>query len=245
MSTITEGEERDLGDIEREICTLAAHIAAATARFLTLLDTFDRRGGWAGAGVLSCAHWLSWKCGMSMRTARDHVRVARRMAALPVTREAFTSGTLSYSKVRAITRVATPETEKDLVNSASSATASQLDRLVRGLRALPDPDDDHTGPPPRLSHRWDETTGELLVHGRFTADEGAIILAALTRAEHERRRTAGEEPDLTGPAPTDGRNAMVAMAETMLSIADAPENSPAAENGLRGGIVNSRAVFDV
>ncbi|WP_182358881.1 HNH endonuclease signature motif containing protein [Tomitella gaofuii] len=224
----------DIKEVERELCTLAAHIAAATARFLILLAQFDRRGGWNGIGVLSCAHWLSWRCGINLRTARDQVRVARRLEALPLTRAACTAGTLSYSKVRAITRVATPETESDLVESARGATASQLERLVRGLRSVPVPEPDKDARPPaapehRLSHRWDSETGDLVVSGRLSAADGKVLLAALTRAEFERRRTAGDEPDLTGPPPADAAPAAVAMAETMLAVADAPADAPAAE----------------
>ena len=97
--------------LEAEICTLAGHIAAATCRFLLLVGELDRRGGWRTWGCMSCAHWLSWKCGISIRTAQEHVRVARALEELPVMRAAFGSGQLSYSKVRAMTRVATPKTE--------------------------------------------------------------------------------------------------------------------------------------
>ncbi|GAA4804488.1 HNH endonuclease signature motif containing protein [Tomitella cavernea] len=224
-------DDSDIKEVERELCTLAAHIAAATARFLILLSQFDRRGGWNCIGVLSCAHWLSWRCGINLRTARDQVRVARRLEALPLTRAAFVGGTLSYSKVRAITRVATPETEADLVESARGATASQLERLVRGLRSVPVPQPDKDVRPPehRLSHRWDSETGDLVVSGRLSAADGKVLLAALTRAEFERRRTCGDEPDLTGPPPADAAPAVVAMAETMLAVADAPADAPASE----------------
>src|SRR5690606_14642407 len=116
----TEAEAEALGD---ELALLAAHIAAATCRFLVLLGEFDAREGWGGAGILSCAHWLGWRCGMSPGTAREHVRVARALRDLPLTVEAFGAGRLSYSKVRAITRVASPDTEADLLNTALHASA--------------------------------------------------------------------------------------------------------------------------
>jgi uncharacterized protein DUF222 len=119
--------------VEAELCTLAGQIAAATCRFLQLLAAFDARDGWAGSHVRSCAQWLSWRCGMDLRTAREHVRVARALSDLPDLTAAFAAGRLSYSKVRAVTRVATAETEPDLVEAALSAPASQLERLVRGL----------------------------------------------------------------------------------------------------------------
>jgi len=72
----TANEVVPLAQLENRLCTLAGRIAAATAEFLGLLREFDEREGWAGPGILSCAHWLSWRCGMSLYTARDHVRVA-------------------------------------------------------------------------------------------------------------------------------------------------------------------------
>lgn len=95
----------NLHDLESELLGLAGHIAAAECRFLQLLAEFDDRGGWAGVGIRSCAHWLSWRAGMSVRTASEHLRVAHALTHLPRITAAFAAGTISYSKVRAITRV--------------------------------------------------------------------------------------------------------------------------------------------
>src|SRR3712207_1150118 len=92
-------------DLESELLSLAGHIAAAECRFLQLLAEFDARDGWAGDGIRSCAHWLSWRAGMDLRTATERLRVARALPNLPRISEAFAAGRISYSKVRAITRV--------------------------------------------------------------------------------------------------------------------------------------------
>lgn len=92
-------------ELESELLTLAGHVAAAQCRFLRLLAEFDRRAGWAGPGIRSCAHWLSWRAGMSLRTASEHVRVARALTGLPAVSAAFATGSISFSKVRAITRL--------------------------------------------------------------------------------------------------------------------------------------------
>lgn len=97
-----------LPQLEQELLGLAGRLAAAQSRFLTLLAEFDDRAGWAGPGLKSCAHWLSWRVGMSLRTAHEHVRVAHALRRLPLVAEAFAAGRLSYSKVRAITRVTVP-----------------------------------------------------------------------------------------------------------------------------------------
>src|SRR5262245_62212113 len=90
-----------LHDLESELLGLAGHIAAAECRFLQLLAEFDDRDGWAGDGIRSCAHWLSWRAGMSLRTAVEHLRVAHALQNLPAIREAFGAGRISYPKVRA------------------------------------------------------------------------------------------------------------------------------------------------
>jgi hypothetical protein len=92
-------------DLETQLLSLAGHLAAAQCRFLLLLAEFDRRDGWAGPGLKSCAHWLCWRIGMNLRTATEHVRVAHALTTLPKITEAFAAGRISYSKVRAITRI--------------------------------------------------------------------------------------------------------------------------------------------
>ena len=89
------------------VSTLAAHIHAATYRLLVLIAELDRREVWAAQGALSCAHWLSWACGIDTHTAREKVRVARALTELPLLSEALAKGELGYSKVRALTRIAT------------------------------------------------------------------------------------------------------------------------------------------
>ena len=116
------------------ICLRAGRIAAAEAELLLWVAEFDRREGWAGSGLLSCAHWLSWKVGLSPGAAREQVRVARRLPELPELAAAFADGRVSYSKVRAITRIAEPADGVDWVELARCSTASQLEELVRGMR---------------------------------------------------------------------------------------------------------------
>jgi len=120
--------------IEAEVCTLAGQIAAATCRFVLLIAELDRRESWREWGCTSMVHWLSWKCALGIVAARDHVRVGRALEELPRIREAFAEGRLSYSKVRALTRVATPDREARLMEFATLATAAQLERTVRAFQ---------------------------------------------------------------------------------------------------------------
>ena len=86
------GRNKPLELLEREITELASHIHAATCRWLGLVAEFDRREGWADWGCRSCAHWVSWRCGIAPVAAREHVRVARRLESLPLVRSAFAGG---------------------------------------------------------------------------------------------------------------------------------------------------------
>ena len=116
--------------LEAEICALAGHLAAGTARWVLMIAEYDNRQGWAGWGCQSAANWLSWKCGVGMHASREKLRVGHALATLPVIRTAFERGELSYSQVRAITRVAGARNEAALVDIARASTAHQLDRLV-------------------------------------------------------------------------------------------------------------------
>src|SRR4029079_13814529 len=110
-----DGELEHLGE---RIAEQAAHLDAATYRLLMDLHEFDERGGWAKQGALSCAHWLSWRVGWSLVMAREHVRVAGKLPGFPTIGDALRRGEVSYSKVRAMLRVATPANEFLLLEHA-------------------------------------------------------------------------------------------------------------------------------
>ena len=113
------------------VSTLAAHIHAATGRLLALIAELDRREVWSAQGALSCAHWLSWSRGIDTHAAREKVRVARALTGLPPLSEAIAQGELGYSKVRALTRIATPENEADLLDIGLHGTAQHGEKFVR------------------------------------------------------------------------------------------------------------------
>jgi Domain of unknown function (DUF222) len=121
-----------LGD---EIAELSAHLDAATARLLDLIREFDERAGWNN-GFRSCAAWLSWRVGLDLGAARERVRVARALGTLPLLAQALARGELSYAKVRALTRVATPQTEERLLKVGRNGTAEHVERIVRGWRLV-------------------------------------------------------------------------------------------------------------
>ncbi|MCO5168903.1 MAG: HNH endonuclease [Planctomycetes bacterium] len=116
------------------IIELAAQRNVIEHALLTELRQFDQEAGWRKDGAVSCAAWLSWKTGEGERTARDKVRVARRLGELPHIDEAFGRGVLSYSQVRALVRIARPALEPDLLELAQRTSGAKLERLVRFIR---------------------------------------------------------------------------------------------------------------
>jgi hypothetical protein len=198
--------------LEAELCLLAGNLAAATCRFLELVGEYDASKAWASWDMRSCAEWLSWRCQIAPGTAREHVRVARALRTLPVTHGEFAAGRMGYSKVREITRIATPATEAGLVEMMSPMTAGQAERFARAYRSC----------------EQDQPGGSL----HLPPADGAVVLQALRAATGDLDRQdggtpaagsgAGEGqpvPDLTGdgwPAPflaavTDLAAALVAI----------------------------------
>ncbi len=175
-------EALPLERLEAEISGWNAQLSAATCRWLLLVGEFDRRRGWEAWECHNCAHYLDWMCGIDRRTAREHVRVARSLQELPVTRTAFARGELSYAKVRAITRVATGETEETLVEWARHGTASHLERIVRGFRQvkrileLEETNRRHAGRYARWP--WNDD-GSLAFSARLDPEAGAQLIAAI------------------------------------------------------------------
>jgi Domain of unknown function (DUF222) len=128
-------DECSLDRLGDEIAELSAHLDAATARLLDLIREFDTRRGWNN-GFRSCAAWLSWRVGLDLGAARERVRVAHALETLPRLARALAHGELSYAKVRALTRVATPETEERLLAVGRAGTAEHVERIVRGWRRV-------------------------------------------------------------------------------------------------------------
>mgnify|MGYP001828688647 CR=1 FL=1 len=116
-------EAKRLGD---EITELCSYLYAAEARLLKRIREFDDKQCWAEQGFHSCAHWLNFKCGIGMNAAREKVRVAKALCDLPKMEARLASGELSYSKVRAMTRVANADNEDALLNVAKHGTAHHL-----------------------------------------------------------------------------------------------------------------------
>ena len=190
-----------LFDLGEEIATLAAHIHAATQRFLVLIADFDERRGWELDGHVSCAHWLSYRTGIDMGACRERVRTALVLVGLPETSAAMARGELSFSAVRALTRVATPENEGDLLALARGCTIAQLERTVRSWKRvsrMEEADIDRERHERRSFSVFADDEGMYVVKGRLPAEVGALLMRAIEAASDALYR---EQVPERGPGP--------------------------------------------
>jgi hypothetical protein len=227
-----QGEHRnvELSRLGDQIAELAAHLDAATARLLDLIREFDARDGW-NTGFRNCAAWLSWRVGLGPGAAREHVRVARALGTLPRLAQAFACGELSYAKVRAFTRVATPETEERLLAFGRAGTAEHVERLVRSWRRVDhaaearEASRQHAGRELYVYPEWD---GTVVVQGRLTPEIGALLTQALAAAREALYPRTAMSPRMHGKAsvvrrddtptmPQQQADALALLAETALN----------------------------
>src|SRR5881296_2287799 len=179
METLTDLDR--LGD---QIAELSAHLDAATAQLLDLIREFDARDGW-NTGFRSCAAWLSWRVGLDAGAARERVRVARALGTLPRLTHALARGELSYAKVRALTRVATPETEEQLLAVGRAGTAEHVERIVRGWRRMDrkaEARETTRRHQRRALHVYHDEDGMVIIRGRLAPEAGTVVVQALTAA---------------------------------------------------------------
>jgi len=180
--------------LEEEIVFLAAHLHAGEHRFLTLVAEFDRLRGWELGGHRSCAHWLAFRTGFDLGACRERVRAARALVKLPEISASMGRGELSFSAVRALTRVATPENESDLLDLARGCTTAQLERMVRGFK-LGSRQDEADRDKERFESRtfsiFPDEEGMYVVKGRLTPEIGALLMRAVEAASDSLYREKG------------------------------------------------------
>jgi hypothetical protein len=215
-----------LEELEAQITELAGQLNAANYRWLTLIAEYDRRNGWADGKLPSCAHWLNFKCGLNLGAAREKVRVAHALAGLPKIAASMARGELSYSKVRALTRVAGEATEDALLMIALHGTAHHVERLVRGYRRAQEAQElsreaqQHANR--SLSYCFADD-GSLILKGRLPALAGAMLIRALEAAIEtipEKEISADVVEERAIPYQTRRADALAVLAEKYLAETD-------------------------
>jgi len=209
-----------------EITELCAYIHAATYRLLTLIREFDENEYWGLPGLCSCAHWLNFQCGIGMNAAREKVRVAHALKDLPLISDAFRRGELSYSKVRAMTRIADASNEDYLLMIARHGTAHHVEKLVskyRRCQRLQDAENADRQHEKRELYCGFDDDGSVIIRGRLPAEQGALIMKALElamdRADDAPEDVAAETPETSGREPFHARraDALAGIAESYLN----------------------------
>ena len=170
-----------LDELESKITELWGYLNAATYRFLMLVGEFDRERAYERHGLANTAQWLNWQCGIGAVAGREKVRVARALEQLPEIADAFAKGEISYSKVRAMTRTATPANESVLVNVARHGTAAHVEKLVKRFRWTQRRDaaalSQHQHDDRRVSYFFD-VDDQFILTARLPREVGAVVRKA-------------------------------------------------------------------
>jgi hypothetical protein len=165
-----------------ELGNRAAHIAASMCAYLELVAELTLRGVWADQGATTPCQWLSYQLGLGGSTAADHLRVGLRLRELPAIRERFAAGRISYSKVRAITRIAVPETEELLLRWSQWATGAEVERIISAFRSTCGAGEATSAPDRDRSYRSRRNgDGTTTITIRLPDDEAAAVEANLDR----------------------------------------------------------------
>ena len=214
--------QRAFDALEAQVTELWGHLNAATYRFLTMIAELDRGKAYERHGLANMAQWLNWQCGIGAEAAREKVRVARALEQLPEVSDAFAKGELSYSKVRAMTRVATAANESVLVSVARHGTAAHIEKLVRKFRWTQRRD---AAQSEQRQHDFRNVSsffaddGTFILHARLPAEVGTVIHKALRLAAEAVRppNDVSAETPLQISAHARSADAFRLMAETYLA----------------------------
>ena len=186
-------------ELSERIAELAARITVARYQLLNLVREFDRREGWDAEGFENGVDWLAWRIGVTPVTAREHIRVAYALEGLPRTAAAMEQGLVSYTKVREITRVGTPDNETALLEYALAGSATKLRQMVLGWKCMEREGEvgaeERRHELRRLSVAVD-SDGMYVVRGRLEPEVGALLMRALEAAGDAvcREEDPGERP---------------------------------------------------
>src|SRR5690606_17845076 len=246
-TAMAAARQESIDDLDRAIVTLAARINAATYDLLVLIRRFDERMGWLGWGFSSCAEWLHYRCDISLSAAREKVRVAHALKTLPAIGRAFAEGKLSYSKVRALTRVAGAHNEDELVAFALTTTAAQVEERCRELRyGHPDSTEQALRAHARrgLSLRHDPHRGTVVITVELPVETAELVDKALDRALEAAGASAGASAEASKPGPElAGESWSAQRADALVTLAKAYLNGGEAHASGTSGTPNHYQVM--
>ena len=213
----TVSRRHSIDALDAAIGRLASRMEAACYEQLVLIREFDERAGWLQWSFDNCSDWLAWRCDISLSAAREKVRVAHALLPLPNLSQAFAEGRLSYTKVRALTRVTHLQDETCLLGFALKHTAAQVEERCRELRCGTEAStSDAVRAHERryLSLRRDVARGSVSITLEVPLEDGEMVEKALDAA-HE--GLSADDPELAGEAWSAQRaDAFVSMVKAYL-----------------------------
>jgi len=227
-------------ELEDELVRLAVHLNCTTYKMLQVIRELDEHEVAQCLGFCSTAHYLNWRIGLDKGAAREKVRVARALAKLPLTSRSLACGSISYAKTRALTRIATPETEEALLNIALQGTATHVEEVVRKFRRAKNGDLElnERHEQGRYLHTYHDDDGMLVIEARLPPDEGALLVKALEAAQDLAFKQAKQVAGVSAETPLTpsqkradalGRVAKAALHRGLAGLGDVNEHGePAA-----------------
>jgi len=175
----------EIEELDAAIGRLSRHLNSCNYQLMVVLREFDERGGWLKWGFTDAVSWLRWRCDLSISAARDKLRVAHALKSLSAMSGAFKRGALSYSKVRSLTRIATVDTEEELIEAAMAMSATNVEAYCRQRKnasseSVKGANKAHNSRSLRL---WrNDSSGKMNVSIELTLEEGELFQQAMEKA---------------------------------------------------------------
>jgi hypothetical protein len=220
--------DRSIDELDAAICRLASRIHAVNYELLVLVREFDDRMGFAKWGYSTCAEWLSWRFQISLSAAREKVRTAQALRDLPEISLAFGEGRLSYTKARALTRVAAEHGEDALLRYALDASAPDVEDRCRQIRNV-HPDSVHDARrawEARALSAWRNVArGTLCLRVELPLDVGELVMKAIERALEREEIPDGVAERSPSGFQSQQADALVAIVKTYLEGGGAESDS--------------------
>lgn len=128
-------------EIDRQLRRLARHRSGLDAEEARWLRCAEDQNSWRVLGYVHALEYLEEVFGYAPRTAQEKLRVARELGAMPALEAELESGSMQYSTVRALTRVATPETEASWIEKVQGCNLRQVEQMLSGHKKGDKPTD--------------------------------------------------------------------------------------------------------
>jgi len=230
--------QHSVDELDAAIGRLVRQMNSECYRMLVLVREFDDRFGWKKWSFKTCAEWLAWRSDISLSAAREKVRAAHALRSLPAISVAFEQGRLSYSKVRALTRVAHCHDEDLLLAYALNATVARVEERCRQIRNVA-PESAHDARRAwgsRSLTMWrDEARGLMRLTVQVPIEEGELIVRALDCATAAGEVTTDVDPDAIGESKgaawcAQQADALIAIAKSYLEGGHGHESGTTADH---------------